>query len=398
MADIRQYLREKEKREQNQVDYRSKILKHRMTTVYRIGLIVAIALAVMLLVYIQYQRQVYTRYDVVDTVKREAGSEAIDMRLGNAILTYSKDGAHCTDAKGNVTWNQTYEIQDIKLASCKDVVAIANYNGRNIYVGNTQEQMGTITTNMPIRNLAVAANGQVTAVLADTDVTWVNTYNADGENIYSGQTHMSNSGYPGAVSLSPSGELLAVSYVYVDAGSIKTNVAFYNFGPIGENQSDHMVSVFIYTDMLVPMIHFMNDETAFAVGDGRLMIYRGAHIPTLAGEYILDEEIQSVYYSDKYIGLVFLSDDGEHRYRLNVYDENAVKIGTYYFDMEYNDIFFDKETFVIYNEQECMVSTMNGLEKFKGSFNRGVKLLLPTTSAYRYICVTDDSFDTLQLR
>jgi len=398
MADIRQYLREKEKREQNQVDYRTKIQRHRLTTLYRIGLVLAILAAVLLLLYLQYQRQVYTRYDIVNTVSRDVASGAVDIGLKDAILTYSKDGAHCTDAKGNVTWNQTYEIQDIKLDICQDVVAIGNYNGREIYVENTAGQMGTINTNMPIRNLTVSANGQVTAVLADTNVTWVNTYNIEGENIYSGQTHMSNSGYPGALSLSPNGELLAVSYVYVDAGNIKTNVAFYNFGPVGANRSDHIVSVFTYTDLLVPTIRFINDETAFAAGDGRLMIYHGGHIPTLAGEHLFDEEIQSVYYSDKYVGLVFLSDDGEHRYRMNVYDENAAKVGTYYFDLDYTEIFFDKDTFVVYNDQECMVMTLSGTEKFKGSFARSVQLLLPTSGAYRYLGVTADSIDTIQLR
>jgi hypothetical protein len=49
--------------------------------------------------------------------------------LEDAVLTYSKDGVHCTDADGDVIWNQTYEIQDIKIATCRDIVAIGNYNG-----------------------------------------------------------------------------------------------------------------------------------------------------------------------------------------------------------------------------------------------------------------------------
>ena len=72
---------------------------------------------------------------------------------------------------------------------------------------NAEKQLGTITTTMPIRDLTVSATGNVTAILADADVTWINTYNSEGENIYTGQARMQNSGYPAAISLSPNGEL-----------------------------------------------------------------------------------------------------------------------------------------------------------------------------------------------
>ena len=64
-------------------------------------------------------------------------------------------------------WNQTYVIQDVKLATCGSVAAIGSYNGREIYVQNTEKQLGTITTTMPIRNITVADTGRVTATLAD---------------------------------------------------------------------------------------------------------------------------------------------------------------------------------------------------------------------------------------
>lgn len=398
MADIKNYLKEKEKREQNQSNYKDKIKKHKLTTIYKILLLVAVLFAVVLLIYVQYERRVYTAYDTVDTISREMASDAIDIRLGDSILTYSKDGAHCTDAKGNVTWNQTYEIQDVKLAVCQGVVAIGSYNGRSIYLGNEKELLGEITTTMPIRDLTVSASGRVTAVLADTDVTWVNTYNSDGEIIYSGQTRMHNSGYPCAVSLSPNGELLAVSYAYVDAGVLKTNLAFYNFGPVGANKSDFLVGGHTYWDMLVPVVQFMNNETMFAVGDGRLMFFKGGQVPVSAREDILNEEVQSVFYNEQYVGLVFQSDDANARYRLDVYSAAAEKVGSYYFDMEYNDIFFGEDTFVVYNETECLVMTFSGMEKYKGNFTKTVDLMLPTKSAYKFNLVTKQSIDTIQLK
>ena len=396
--DIKNYLEEKEKREQAQLGYKEKIARHKMATFYKVLLMLAVLLILIIIVLVQYKRHVYTNYETIATVSREMISGITDTRIGNAVLSYSKDGAHCTDAMGNVRWNQTFEIQDVKLDINGDTVAIGDYNGRSIYVANAEKLLGEITTNMPIRDIAVSHKGYVTAVLADTDVTWINTYNNNGELLFYSQAHMDESGYPVDISLSPNGELLCVSYVYVDAGVLKTNIGFFNFGPVGAERNDYLVSGFNYTDMLIPYVRFMNDTTAFAVGDSRLMIFTGAHIPVTQEEHVLDREIQAVYYSDKYIGLVFMSDNNENRYQLNVYEPATSKKRIFYFDMDYTDVFFGKDYFVIYNETSCQIVTMDGIVKFSGDFTQNVRLMLPAGNTYKYLLITDDSIDTIQLR
>lgn len=398
MADIKSYMKEKKKRERNQADYKEKIIKHRLTNVYRFLLVAAAAIALIAVVIVQYRRHVYTDYDIVSSAPRERVSGSTDLRLGNAILTYSKDGAHCTDAKGNALWNQTYEFQDVRLAMCGSTVAIAEYNGRSIFVQSGEKQVSKFTTTMPIRDVSVSAEGYVTAVLDGTDVTVINTYSPGGEIIYEGEARMNNSGYPAAISLSPDGELLCVSYWYLDAGVVKTNVVFYNFGDVGENVSDCMVGIFFYTDTLVPQVQFMNNNTAFAVGDNRLAIYSGSYAPMEIAAFMLNEEIKSVFYSDKYIGLVFQSEDSERLYRMDVYDTNAAMVGSFYFDIEYTDIFFGQNNFVAYNDKECVIITMDGNEKFNGEFDRPVRLMLPVGNSYKYLLVTDSSIDTIQMK
>ena len=97
-ADIKNYLKEKEKRQKNQDDYKKKIRKHKLTIVYRVLLVAAALGAALTLVVVQASLHIYTGYDTVSS-KQETSSDAIDVRLKNGILTYSKDGAHCTDAK-----------------------------------------------------------------------------------------------------------------------------------------------------------------------------------------------------------------------------------------------------------------------------------------------------------
>lgn len=398
MTEIRSYMKEKQKRDQERLNYKDKIMRHKLQNVYRILLIVVVVLAVIGIVILQYNRHLYTGYDVVSSIPLDLTSGTIDVRLQNCILTYSKDGAHCTTAKGIVNWNQTYQIQDIKLAINKNVAAIASYNGREIYVQNTEKPLGTITTNMPIRDVAVSANGDVTAVLSDSDVIWINTYDTDGKMRFTGQVHMQETGYPVDVSLSPNGILLAVSYVYLDAGEMKNNVVFYNLGPVGENMSDLIVSAYSYSDLLIPEIYFADDETAFAVGDNRLTVFKGNQTPVDGAGHIFDKEIQAVFYGEKYVGLIFGSDDAEHTYKLEIYNTDGKKVTTYYFDLDYTDIFFEEKDFVIYNENECRIITYGGTEKFNGMFSKPAELLIPTNGTYRYTMVTATSIDTIQLK
>lgn len=401
MADIRSYMKEKqkrEKREKRQIDYKEKIARHKLASVYRVLLLLLFLAVFIVFVVIRYKRHTYTEYDIIATSPREAVSGATDVKLGSSILTYSKDGAHCTNARGEVTWNQTFEIQDVILAQNGETVAIGEYNGRSIYLANSEQLIGEITTTMPIRQLAVSEDGNVTAVLADTDITWVNTYDSKGEMTRKGRTHMDDSGYPMSISVSPNGELLMVAYVYVDAGILQTKIGFYNFGSVGSNYSDGLVSTYSYTDMVIPCVGFLDDSTAFSVGDNRLTIYTGAHVPEEKEGHLYDREIKSVFYGGKYVGLVFLSDNNENRYQLKVYDTESNRVNDFYFDLDYTDIFFGKDNFVIYNETECQIMTMNGAEKFHGNFSKTVRLMAPVGNTYKYLLMTDTSIDTIQLK
>lgn len=400
MADIRSFMKEKEKRERNREEYKKKIALHKLASFYRVLAVILALAAVGIFFTIKYKRHVYKDYDIIASVERENVSGATDIRLNDTFVTYSKDGAHCTDAKGNVKWNQTFEIQDIKLSVSGNTVAIGDYNGRSIYIADSEKLLGEVTTTMPIRNVAVSDSGDVAAVLADVDITWLNVYDSSGKQKKEGRTHMDDSGYPMALSLSPNGALLCVAYVYVDAGVLKTNVTFYDFSPVGDNVSDFLASNWSYTDLLVPFVGFIDDTTAFAVGDSRLMIYSGGHKPAPLAEHLFDREVRSVFYSDRYIGLVFNADNNENRYQMDVYDtQNATDTPeSFYFDVDYTDIFFGRDNLVIYNETECQIFTMDGTEKYHGNFGKTVRLMLPVGNTYKYLLVTDDTIDTIQLK
>ena len=83
---------------------------------------------------------------------------------------------------------------------------------------------------------------------------------------------------------------------------------------------------------------------------------------------------------------------------MDVYNTSAVKVGSYYFDVDYTDIFFEEDAMVIYNESECQIFTTEGVEKYRGNFGKSVRLMLSAGGSYKYYLVTDNTIDTIQLK
>lgn len=108
--------------------------------------------------------------------------------------------------------------------------------------------------------------------------------------------------------------------------------------------------------------------------------------------------LQGVYYNSNYVGLVFPNIDGESKYRIDVYNTNGNKVLSKAFDIDYKDIVFCSDYFIVYNEQECMVCNMNGVEKYNGAFKDTVYTLVPSQNVSHYVLVTQDSLQTIELR
>jgi hypothetical protein len=281
---------------------------------------------------------------------------------------------------------------------CQNMVAIGDYNGRTIYVMDTSGPVGSISTTKPIRNLSVSSNGVVAVVLDDTDVTWIYLYDNQGNELVHFRTTMKESGYPVSVSISPNGELVCVAYLFVDSGQMKTSVAFYNFGEVGQNNTDNYVSGYDYLDTVVPFTRFLDNKSVFAVSDDRIMFYSGSQKPVSVAENLISDDVQSIYYGDEYIGLVFNNTEGNSRYLLNVYHKSGSLAQQIEFDTDYTDILFYKEQIIIYNETECCIYNTNGVQKYEGKFSKSARVLIPLDRSYSYMVVTPDSVDTIELK
>ena len=142
MAEVNEYF--KDKYEEETKEFKGKIRRHRMSIVYRILLIIAIIAAVLGAFYYNYQKMVYSGYDVLRSIEYTEAATAHYLAFNGNVLRYSQDGASAFNMDNDMIWNETYQMQNPMVDSCGDYVALGDYKGTSIYVFNSTGLMGTI--------------------------------------------------------------------------------------------------------------------------------------------------------------------------------------------------------------------------------------------------------------
>lgn len=83
---------------------------------------------------------------------------------------------------------------------------------------------------------------------------------------------------------------------------------YYNFGESGKDKPDKIVASDEYSDTIMADIFFMGSDRSVVVGDNSIVIYKGKAEPKKK-EISIGQEIQSVFHSDQYIGLILLNSE-----------------------------------------------------------------------------------------
>ena len=348
------------------------------------------------LVVVEYISRTFNTYRVVRETEVILEEGCKTAKLANNLLIYNKDGIRCMDAKGNTIWDITYQIKEPCVSVDGGTVAVAGYGDHLIYMMDESGRIGEINTNLPIRNLCVAEAGYVGAVLDDNNVYWIYIYDVSGEEITRARTSMEQSGYPMAIELSPNGKLLGVSYLYLDAGTVQNNVAFYNLGEVGQNYTDQYMSGYIYQE-IVPELHYMNESTAMAISNGRLMVYSGSEKPAESKGILLNNTVQAVYWGDENAILIHNGAADEGRYLMKVYDLTGTLVLEKGFDIEYTDIQSQNGVITIYNSDEVLVVTLDGRERYKGSLGGSIRKMVSTSTKYKYLVLFENTFKVIEL-
>ena len=379
------------------VKHRIKKHRRRMVIIAVIGVIV-IAIAVVLVMRL-IDGYVFTSYSVTGSLKREDIESSGYIAYGDGYIRYSNDGAAYYTAKGKALWNQTYSMQKPQVKICEDCVAIGDINGNTIYIFNKNGNIGKVDTSLVISQIEVAANGAVAAVLEDNEANYINMYDKEGNKIYSVKTTLAGDGYPLDISISNDSAKLIASYVYVSGEEIKTNVVFYNFSEVGQNETERVVGGFNhYNDVLVGDVQFLSNNIAVAVGENVISIYKIKEYPSLEKEIQIDNTIDRVFFGTDYIGLVLDNSDSGELYKMVVYNFSGSKVCEAEFGTQVDNIQFDGSSVVMNNSTSFSVFNLKGKNVANMSFDMPASKVLPTGTRGEYILINTKYIQNIKLK
>lgn len=300
--------------------------------------------------------------------------------FGDNVIKYTKDGASYIDASGKTIWTQSYEMKTPIININGDYAVIADQQGNEMYICSKMRGVpGTAKTQLPITKAAVSARGVAAAVVEDSTASYIFYFKKDGESLgINIKMLLSGDGYPVDIALSPDGKQIVMSVMYMKNGALKNKVAFYDFSEIGKNVNNRFIAAFEeeFDDKMVGRIRYLNDQTVCAFSDkGLTFISVKNVIPDTNVTFVpVDEEIQSICYSDKYAAVVVDSTSGSP-YRLDVYNTDGKKVTSIDFDYAYTGVLIDGDRLILYNEESCREYNLDGHERFNGQFDFSVSLV-----------------------
>lgn len=379
--------------------YEKKISSHKKRMLaLSISGVVLVVIVVMVISYM-IDAISYTGYSVSNVVSRDDSETTKYLEYRDGYLRYSNDGIAYHNSKGNSVWDKTFSMQKPQVKICNETVAVGDINGSSIYVFNASGMMGSIDTSLNITQIEVTKQGLVAAVLEDNEANYINLYDSQGQKIYSVKTSLAGDGYPLDISVSEDGTKLIASYLYVSGESMKTNVVFYNFSEVGQNETERIVGGFNhYGDTIVGDVFFMDDKTAVAVGENVISIYKIKEYPKLYKEITVDNEIERVVFSNEYIGVVQKNEDSGDVYKMVVYNSTGGKECQVSFSTQCDRIRIDGRTIVMNNESVFILMNFKGKELARIQTELPIAGLLTTGKRGDYILVSSKYVQFIKLK
>ncbi|MBQ4284052.1 MAG: hypothetical protein IJB96_09015 [Lachnospira sp.] len=385
--------------EEDLEDAQVRVRNHRIKIGMGIALAIVLVVIFVIAVPIIKDNITYSGYSVVDSVNCDDSESTKYISYLDGYIKYSNDGVSYYNGKGVAVWNQTVSMSNPQIKVCHDAVAVGDINGSTICVFNKTGMLGTVDTSLAISQIEVAKQGVVAAVLEDNEANYINLYNTDGSRIYSVKTSLAGDGYPLDVSISDDATKLVASYLYVSGENVKTNVVFYNFSDVGQNETERVVGGFNHYDStIVGDVTFINKTTAVAIGENVLSIYTIKEYPKEPKDIAIENEIDRVFFSDQYIGLVLNNSDSTDMYKLQVYDTSGKKVCESTFNMQYDGVQFDGKSIVMYNSSGFVVMNLNGKVLADLSVELPLEKILTTGTRGKYVMVNSKYIQNIKLK
>ena len=355
---------------------------------------VVAVIAAVCLVFLYVEKRSYHSYKVLNTSEQEDVVSTQYVEMDGDILRYSPDGVSVVDSSMNTGWNETYTMQNPIADVNGSRAVIADSEGTSLYICDKKGVTGTVTTSYSIVKVRVAANGMVAAILDNDENTWINFYNSDGSLVAENLTKIDDPGYPMDVAVSDNGVMM-VTFQYVDGSKTTSYVAFYNYGDVGQNEDDRIVSGYTYENVVIPQVECISESQYIALRDDGFSTYQGNQIPKEVKTINVKQEIVSTFFDDQRIGLVFKNNSKDSEYTMEVYSMNGQLKFRKNFNVAYSTIKMSDGNIIMYNSSQICVMNSRGVQKYMGSVDGTIRDFFKI-GWNKYLMVMDNGVSTIK--
>jgi hypothetical protein len=359
------------------------------------------------------------------------------MEYDGAVVRYGLDGAVAFDKKGSLLWNGSYEMQDPIADTCGKYVAIADRGGNSVHIFNDKGEAGSFTTDYKILKTEVASQGVTAVLMGNEEANYVRLNDQKGSNLGEIKTYIGEDGYPMDIALSDDGEKVAVILMSLNKGKLINQIAFYNFGEVGQSLNDRFAGGFIFDKeeetAVMPEVTFLSNDTACLYKDNGFILYSMPELPEMIKDvtFITEEEnkklkeeaekakkegievtvdpkevkevikgvnaikIKSILHDKKYTGFVFENEDSGSL--LVLYDLKGNRILEKKLEFDYTNIFISGDEIIMHDNLSCQILRTDGKEKFRYTFTTNISAFYPINHLDRYFLVSAAEVEDIRL-
>lgn len=376
-------------------DFQKQLSRHKHAVMKKTAVTAIVIVAVAAAVLIFVEKRSYRNYRILQTSEQEDIVSTKYEVMAGKVLRYSPEGASLVNSEMEAYWSTLYEMEN-PVADINDSWAvIADIDGTDLKIFDKNGEVGSVTTSYNIVKARISSNGLVAAILDGGDATWINYYNSDGSLIAENQTHVEDPGYPMDVALSDNGQIMMVTYQFIDGSDTTSYVAFYNFGDVGQNEGDRIVSGYTYEGTVIPEIRYLDSERSAALRDDGFTLYNGKQIPKENISEKVDKEIVSTFCDEKTIGMVFKNGSKDKKYTMKVYSADGSLRFTKNFNIPYTTIKMSGGNILLYNDSQICVMNNRGVEKYNGTVDGSINNFIKI-GMNRYLLVLDSGVNVIK--
>ena len=358
---------------------------------------VAVVALVALILFLKNEadHKTYTSY-TVELQKEKTENASKYEYVNGSILRYSIDGASLLRKDLEAAWTIGFSMMDPRLDLCGTHILIYDRLGTQAVILDMKGQVSSFSALGPILTARISARDTVAMLVQDGDKVDFIYYSGTGEQIASGESSMSDPGYPLALAVSDDGTDVAISYLSAAEGSISSIVRFYNFGTKGKGQVNNMTGEDAFEGVIAPDIDYLNGNECVVFRDNGFTVYKGQN-GTAYRSVDFDHEIVSVFHDGSHMGFVFDSEDKEHRFDMQIYTTSGNLVSSCCVDQTYRRVHVCGDWVIFSSNAEFSLYSMKGYCKYSGTLQGGGVADVLRIGKERIFALTDYFMEVLKM-